>query len=135
MKYITVFLMIIIGSCSNKEEKKIDIYFNSASLVTKEFNIKIESNNEVLFDTTLNQTTVVKYRKITDIEIKKNANCKIIVNGIDSLINIDEKYSKLFIGYQEEFLLPEKTDRPRNSDEFLVTFDKKYHKLILELEK
>lgn len=75
MKYITVFLMIIIGSCSNKEEKKIDIYFNSASLVTKEFNIKIESNNEVLFDTTLNQTTVVKYRKITDIEIKKK--CKL----------------------------------------------------------
>lgn len=134
MKYIAVFLIIIIVSC-NKKEKKLDIYFNSASLVTKDFKIRIESNNNVLFDTTLNQTTVPTYRKIANIDINNDEIYKIKVNGIDSLINIDAKYSKLFIGYQEEFHFPERNDRPRNKDESLLTFDKKYHKLILKLRE
>ena len=135
MKYTVVLLFIIFVSCSHRKDKKIEIYFNTASLVTEVFNIRIESNTDLLLDTTLNQTTVVTYRKIDDIEMKNNENYKIVVNGIDSLINIDKKYSKLFIGYKEEFLFPERTDRARHPDEFFLKFDKKYHKLILELKE
>ncbi|WP_108160350.1 hypothetical protein [Sphingobacterium faecium] len=112
-----------------------EIYFNTASLVTEVFNISIESKTDVLLDTTLNQTTVVTYRKIADSEMKNNENYNIVVNGIDSLININKKYTKLFIGYQEECLFPERTDRARHPDEFFLTFDKKYHKLTLELKE
>lgn len=135
MRYIIVFFIIIFVACSNRKEKNIEIYFNTASLVTEVFNISIESNNDVLMDTTLNQTTVVTYRKIADIKMKSSENYKIVVNGIDSLINIDEKYNKLFIGYQEEFLFPERTDRAPHPDESFLTFDKKYHKLILKLKE
>lgn len=135
MRYVIVFLVIIFVSCSNRKEKSIEIYFNTASLVTEVFNISIESNTDVLLHTTLNQTTVVTYRKIADINMKNGENYKIVVNGIDSLVNIDEKYNKLFIGYQEEFLFPEKTDKAPHPDESFLTFDKKYHKLILKLKE
>lgn len=135
MKYILLLLLTINVSCFRRQEMKLDIYFNSASLITKSFNIKIEKNNKVLFDTTLNQTVVSTYRKIRDIEIKNNENYRVIVNGLDSLINISDKYHKLFIGYEEEFLFPERTDSPSAKDENMLTYDKKYHKLILKLKE
>ncbi|WP_367331296.1 hypothetical protein [Sphingobacterium multivorum] len=130
-----LLLLTINVSCFRSKEIKLDIYFNSASLITKSFNIKIEKNNKVLFDTTLNQTAVSTYRKIRDIKIKNNENYRIIVNGLDSLINISDKYHKLFIGYEEEFLFPERTDSPPTQDENMLTYDKKYHKLILKLKE
>ncbi|WP_286863346.1 MULTISPECIES: hypothetical protein [Sphingobacterium] len=135
MKYVLLFLLTAIVSCSDRQKMKLDIYFNSASLITKDFNIKIETNKEVVFDTTLYRTEVATYRKIGNIEIKNKENCRVIVNGLDSIINIDNKYHKLFIGYKEEFFFRERTDRPPTSDEEKLTYDKKYHKLVLKLKK
>lgn len=135
MKYLLFFLLIIIVSCSNRKKIKLDIYFNSASLVTKDFNIKIETNRDVVFDTILDRTEVATYRKIGNIEIKNKENFRITVNGLDSIINIDDKYHKLFIGYKEEFFFPEMIDRPSAPDEERLTYDKKYHKLVLKLKK
>lgn len=135
IKYIALLLFACFCSCSGGRSKIIDVYFNSASLVTKKFDIEIISQDKVLFDTLLNRTTVDKYRKIGSIRVKSNENYKIIVNGIDSLVRNDMKHSKLFIGYQEEFLYPEGSNRGTKQVEDELTFDKKHHRLILQLEE
>lgn len=134
VKVIVVILLIIVNSCSRNRVKVIDIYFNSSSLITKEFKLMIVSKEIVLFDTLLNRTNIVKYKKIGSFQVNPTENYEIIVNGIDSLVKIDEEYSKIFIGYQEEFLYPENTSTKVNQNKPDVTFDEKYHKLILRIE-
>ena len=133
IKHLAISLFACFVACSDNSNNIIEVYFNSASLVTENFHIEIISQDKVLFDTLLNKTTVDKYRKSGRISVKANTNYKIIVNGIDSLVMNDMKYNKLFIGYQEESLYPEGSNRETKRAENELTFDKKYHRLILQL--